>query len=392
MVFKGLIDMKNENLRYVFAAGLILLTILLAHFSGNIINFARFALLGKNEILLTLSKANLQVNHVTADPSNRLVLKIEARDREGTPAAMVPVRLTVNGSQGKVYPAAAWTNALGECIVSYIPPDASGSMFINGPVPVSVKAEIPYSSQYSTVSFKLLPAPVVFIHGYLANGSMFDNLKEYLAGKGFDCTAFNYESQKGVAYGAKQLFSFLNELKLKYLSKGIQAGKSDIIAHSMGGLVARYYTCSEDYVRSGDVRKIIFMSVPQKGSPFASLGLNYYNDAGIKDLVPDSQLISDILPGMTNGGLNSFIQAGSILGQYDEVVSPDSASLKEWGIETEVFNVGESNFSMDMLLNGKITEASNHKAILSNKKVFDKIVQMLNGRLPYPAVRKPEKR
>jgi hypothetical protein len=90
---------------------------------------------------------------------------------------------------------------------------------------------------------------------------------------------------------------------------------------------------------------------------------------------------------MINKGLNDRIQVGSMIGQYDEVVSPENASLKEWGIKTEVFNVGESNLTMDKLLNGSITEAANHKTILSNSRVFARILEMLTGELPYPLKR-----
>jgi len=107
-----------------------------------------------------------------------------------------------------------------------------------------------------------------------------------------------------------------------------------------------------------------------------------------KDLIPYSDLFGKILPGMSNKGLNHTIQVGSILGQFDEVVSPESASLEEWNIKTDIFNVGESNFTVDNLFNGNIMEATNHKNILNNKKVFEKVNAMLTSNLAYPDVRK----
>lgn len=64
--------------------------------------------------------------------------------------------------------------------------------------------------------------PVVYIHGYLASGAIFDNLREYLAGKGYEGSAIDYDSAKGVISGASELKEFLKQEKLKYLSKGIQ--------------------------------------------------------------------------------------------------------------------------------------------------------------------------
>ena len=40
------------------------------------------------------------------------------------------------------------------------------------------------------------------------------------------------------------------------MDEGIQVGKVDIIAHSMGGLVARYYTCDAGYATRDDVDKL----------------------------------------------------------------------------------------------------------------------------------------
>jgi hypothetical protein len=128
--------------------------------------------------------------------------------------------------------------------------------------------------------------------------------------------------------------------------------------------------------------------VPQRGSLWASIGAGYYNDQGIRDLIPDSELIIGGFPSMLNRGLNPMIQIGSILGQYDEVVNPDSASLDEWNIKTEMFNVGENNFTVNSLLKGNIMETANHATILNNKKVFERIEGMLTENLPYPTIKK----
>jgi hypothetical protein len=156
----------------------------------------------------------------------------------------------------------------------------------------------------------------------------------------------------------------------------------------MGGLVVRYYTCSEAYIKRNNVRKAIFISVPHKGSLWASLGEKYFNNQGIRDLIPDSELISKELPLMLNGGLNRTIEVGNIIGQYDEVVSLDSANLDEWKISTEIFNIGESNLTVDNLLNGSILETAIHRSILNNKKVFQKVEEMLLRQLLYPSEKK----
>lgn len=150
--------------------------------------------------------------------------------------------------------------------------------------------------------------------------------------------------------------------------------------------MARYYSASKNYLKNDDINKIIFLSVPHKGSVLASIGEEYFNDRSIKELVPDNELFVNIFPNTINSGLNSSIQIGNLLSQYDEVVTDESASLDKWGIKTEIFNVGENNFTVNNLLNGNILDAPNHKGILNNNMVFNRIVEMLNTDLPYPAV------
>jgi len=53
----------------------------------------------------------------------------------------------------------------------------------------------------------------------------------------------------------------LQKQKKDFLSQGILVNKFDLITHSMGGLVARYYSASQNYLKNDDINKIIFLSV-----------------------------------------------------------------------------------------------------------------------------------
>jgi pimeloyl-ACP methyl ester carboxylesterase len=222
------------------------------------------------------------------------------------------------------------------------------------------------------------------VHGYLSDGNVFSNLRQYLLSNNIQAASITYKSEKGVVSSSEELSAFILKQRDEYLLKGIQVKKFNLIAHSMGGLVARYYSSNTDSLKNNSIEKIIFLSVPHKGSPWASIGLAQYNDQGIRDMVPDGNFISNVLPSMYNKGLNSNIQTGNIAAEFDEVVDLDSSNLDDWGIKTEVFNVGENNFSLNNLLNGNLTQATNHKSILSNKKVFERVLEMLSTQLAYP--------
>lgn len=343
-----------------------------------------FELMDKSGLEVTMSPVNPAIREISADPANKLVLKAVVRDSGGNAVKDARITTAVSEGLGILSTMASKTGSDGSILLQYSPPFLSGDSFKGGNPAVKISAGIAGTEKKSEFSFKLVRIPVVFVHGYKAFPEIFSSMKEYLDGKGFVTEALSYASDKGVASGAAELGAFIDKVKAGFLVGGVQVGRLDIIAHSMGGLVARYYTCDGSYPSRSDIDKIIFVSVPQTGSPIASLGLQYYNDKGINDLIPDSTLFTKSFPSLINGGLNSSVQVGSILGQYDEVVSPESASLERWGIKTEMFDVGDSNFTVDKLLSGQIVEASNHKVVLYNKKVFQRVEEMLGSVLPYP--------
>lgn len=344
-----------------------------------------FELMDKSGLEISMSPVDPDVRELSADPSNKLVLKAVVRDSRGDAVNGARVTAKVSEGPGTLVPMAAKTDADGSILLQYSPPYLNRDAFKDGNPAVKVTAGISGADKKSDFSFTLVRIPVIFVHGYKASPEIFSSMKEYLDGKGFATEGLSYDSGKGVASGSAELGAFIGKVKTDFHNKGIQTGKLDIIAHSMGGLVARYYTCSSNYPARNDIDKIIFISVPQTGSPLAQLGLKIYNDQGIYDLIPDSALFTNVFPSLINGGLNSSIQTGSILGQFDEAVSPESASLERWGIKTGLFNVGDSNFTVDKLLSGNITEAANHKLILYNRKVFQRVEDMLESNLPYPA-------
>lgn len=381
--------MRDFEKRYLYIFPIIIIMAIPLIFMPTVsihsaVDYIKFLLSDKANMKLTLTAIDPRVQSLSADPENPLVMKLEIRDKEGRPVPGAAFRISSADKYGTVSPSNGRTGKDGISLVIYRPSAQPDSAYLNGKTKVDISAVIPGTDATADLSFELVHIPVVFLHGYKAPPSIFDSFASYLESKGFNTAGLDYDSAKGVAFGAAQLGEFLEKEREDYLKKGIQVKRFDLIGHSMGGLVARYYTCSQDYMRSNNVEKIIFVSVPQNGSSLASLGLKYYSDRGIFDLIPDSDLFTNAFPNMTNKGLNNSIQAGSILGQYDEVVSAESASLDEWGIRTELFNVGENNFTVDKLLSGKIVEAANHKAVLYNKKIFKRVEEMLAAELAYP--------
>jgi len=374
-----------KKVRFSFLAmAIIILIFFILSLSDDVKSFIKYEFSKKDLLILNMYPVNPGIDILAFDPENKFVIRAEVLDTDGNPVPFARIILNVDNGFGSVYPADVRTNKYGEALISYVPPEYDSGTAEESPAKAVINASIYRSNVTAKIEVKLSRSPVVMIHGYQSSGDIFENLMGFLESKGFETIAFNYDSEKGVAYGSRELENFLLQKKLDYLSQGIQVKRFDIIAHSMGGLVARFYTCSKEYIKNSDVKKIIFISVPHKGSPIASLGAKYFEGQGILDLIPDSELFTKAFPSMINKGLNSTIQTGNIIAQYDEVVGTNSATLEEWGIGTELFNLGKSNISVDDILNGTFVEAPVHKGILSNSKVFEKILHMLETSLPYP--------
>ena len=154
---------------------------------------------------------------------------------------------------------------------------------------------------------------------YKSQHSEGGNLAYYLVQQGYtinvDLFVFNYPNQDAVVHNANKLNAYLSNVaeyvrtsgsvqeKLSFYGKksGISTSTPyciDIVGHSMGGLVARYYI--ENIGKDENIRKLITIDTPHWGSGLANLS----NGVGIfgmhvlcdHDLTTNSKM---------NGGANS---------------------------------------------------------------------------------------
>lgn len=82
--------------------------------------------------------------------------------------------------------------------------------------------------------------PVVFVHGFGGSGSNFDSLEAHLRANGWASNQlfeFNYNTSQSNRTSASQLRSFVDNVRSQ-----TGAAKVDLVNHSMGGLVTRWYT------------------------------------------------------------------------------------------------------------------------------------------------------
>lgn len=107
---------------------------------------------------------------------------------------------------------------------------------------------------------------VVLIHGLDCDRYNWGSIAKLLTAEGYQVAYFTYPSDQPVADSAAMLGEEMT--KLRTAMAGGPHAHLDIIAHSMGGLVARAYVEGEGY--RGGVDHLILLGTPNQGSDWAN--------------------------------------------------------------------------------------------------------------------------
>lgn len=120
---------------------------------------------------------------------------------------------------------------------------------------------------YNPETFSLIKPPVVLLHGLWANGSVWNSLIAKLSGQyGYDpkhLYAPSYQNSSSFDENSMLIWRKVNIALASAVSDGYVAKKADVVAHSMGGLLAKLYG-HKSYIRS-----ITTIGTPHYGSPWA---------------------------------------------------------------------------------------------------------------------------
>jgi pimeloyl-ACP methyl ester carboxylesterase len=126
------------------------------------------------------------------------------------------------------------------------------------------------------------PRPIIVLHGYAMNRANFVVLARRLAAAGLGpIYGFEYWTLGRVAAGARQLGWFVEQV-----CEATGATEVDLVGHSMGGVVARYYVT----FGGGDarVRNLVTIGSPHAGTDVSAVGIGHARS----ELLIGSQLVT----------------------------------------------------------------------------------------------------
>jgi pimeloyl-ACP methyl ester carboxylesterase len=126
------------------------------------------------------------------------------------------------------------------------------------------------------------PRPVILLHGYAMNRANFIPLAYRLSRAGLGpIYGFEYWTLGRVAAGARQLGWFIDEVRA-----ATGASDVDLVGHSMGGVVGRYYVTFAG--GDGVVKHLITLGSPHAGTDVSAIGVGHPT----RELLLGSKLVS----------------------------------------------------------------------------------------------------
>ncbi len=337
-----------------------------------------------SNIILKVRAFPEDISLLCPDGASPIIFEICAYDLNHDPFPFLLINVELENLQGRLEPAYPITNKDGICVVYVYPnstyiTDGAENNFVEASINFYAKKS--FSANYQV---RLTYPPVLLVHGFQDTSESFVPLKQYLESNGFVVYTIDYPTETDMDTMSRALNDTISLIKATLKEEGIHTNKIDIVAHSLGGLVARYYTSEQSYIEKQDVRKLIFINVPHHGTPWAEAGAKMLDSPFLDQLHPTSSLFSTTFPNSINKGLNHNVQVANIALDNDEVVPLPSALLNSWNIETKVYRIGAEPLSIESILESQFNGKTRHRQLLFYKPVFEDILFSLTKELTYP--------
>jgi triacylglycerol esterase/lipase EstA (alpha/beta hydrolase family) len=179
--------------------------------------------------------------------------------------------------------------------------------------------------------------PVVLLHGFAMNHTSWAWVGRRLAARGIGpLYGTSYFSPQPVRYSARHLGAFIERVIARE-----DAARVDIVAHSLGGLVARYYI--ERLGGARRVARLVTIGSPHRGTALGRFGLVPV----ARELAAGSALLGEL------GAPSPEVSYTSVWSRADAiVVPPESSSLAPAGEDRVFDDLGH----LSMLLSPRVID------------------------------------
>lgn len=203
--------------------------------------------------------------------------------------------------------------------------------------------------------------PILLLHGIFHNHSAFFGIKRRLKRWGWPhIYTMNLATYcKGIPHLAEEV-----QTQVADILKKTHASKIDIIAHSLGGIIARYYI--QHLGGDLNVKHVITLGTPHQGTLLSSFGVG----KSIKDLKKKSGIIHNL----NSKPLPRFVKFISFWSPYDTLVIP-----------TKNARMKMTQKCRHNVKNIRVSYAG-HAGLLFSEAVCAKIASYLDPNSKYPSI------
>jgi len=238
----------------------------------------------------------------------------------------------------------------GSATVYYHPPSYIDMSLLNKQVTVAGRgiwsADVPIKFSYEdtqaknlivVLPIKILRPRIVLVHGFTGDSTTWGLLASNLKENKFDTMSRNYyawgigsgELSQDVFAQSRKLMQDIKESKREYEQAGYKMQKVDVVAHSMGGLIGRFYVNGYSTYNQ-DVRKLFMVGTPNHGvgslknliGKGSSLSQNYAHWGMAQDVKENSPFMKSLNANESLGGhLNPKVEYYNIYGTFDDGVT-----------------------------------------------------------------------
>lgn len=200
--------------------------------------------------------------------------------------------------------------------------------------------------------------PLLLIHGIFHNHSAFFKIKRQLLSHGWDkIYTINLSTY---SQGIEDL-AILTEKKVDAILEQTNSDKVDIIAHSLGGIIARYYI--QILTGHQKVKHCITLGTPHQGTLLSNVGIG----KSIKEI----RITSGLIKKLNSKPLPKSVSFTSFWSPFDAMVWPSRYAQIKHDSKTD------SHIQNIEVLN------AGHAGLLFSKEVFYKIATILDGKRRY---------
>ncbi len=166
------------------------------------------------------------------------------------------------------------------------------------------------------------PDPIVFVHGFAANGAQRFFVHRFRADGFTRLYGFSYDADNGTTPSNRVIARRLGNYVADVIAE-TGASKVDLVAHSMGNLSARW--CLSFGRCAGLVDDYVSLGAAHHGTVWAEgCGVLYPDDRACPELAPDSAMLQALNQGDETRGAASYTTLRS---PADEVVLPTSSAM-----------------------------------------------------------------